>query len=207
MISSYQVPNYLMVFNILISFMFLLLETLQLETWTLVKPVHQTYLLGFTSISILRLCHLVKMVSPLQRLCFLAIVKQAESGLAKADFWITMMKETKRQKIQYHSSTSTGKLYLFLSLPTGCRPFIPISVQGHSFDEVWGDNLCRVWRTRRIGGSIVSSLSGESWWPRKIVSGPEWSRFIHLNGWMKEKRNRASGMSRQNMTNKGRAKK
>jgi hypothetical protein len=38
------------------------------------------------------------MVSPLHRLCFLAIVKQAESGLAKADFWITMMKETKRQK-------------------------------------------------------------------------------------------------------------
>ena len=98
MISSYQVPNYLMVFNILISFMFLLLETLQLETWTLVKPVHQTYLLGFTSISILRLCHLVKMVSPLHRLCFLAIVKQAESGLAKADFWITMMKRQKDRR-------------------------------------------------------------------------------------------------------------
>lgn len=87
-----------MVFNSLILLIFLLLETLQLETQTLVKPVHQTYLLGFASISIFRLCRLVEMVSPLHRLFSLAVVKQAEAGLAEADFWITMMKETKRQK-------------------------------------------------------------------------------------------------------------
>ena len=93
-------------------------------------------------------------------------------------------KKTEEPQIQYHSSTSTGKLYLFLSLPTGCRPFIPISVQGHSFDEVWGDNLCRVWRTRRIGGQLCplfqEKVGGPGrWW----VVLNEVGSFTWMGGW------------------------
>lgn len=186
-----------MVFNSLILLIFLLLETLQLETWTLVKPVHQTYLW-------FRFYFYPQAMSPSWNglsspQTFFPC--SCETGWSRAgrskflDHNDEGNKKTEGPQIQYHSSTSTGKLYLFLNLPICCRLFIPISVQGHSFGEVWGDNLCRVWRTRRIGGSIVSFLSGESWWPRKIVSGPEWSRLIHLNGWMKQKRNRVSRMS------------
>lgn len=209
MISSYRVPNYLMVFNILISH---LPPTWNSPTWNMNSSqasspnipswFHFYFYLqamtlswnGLSSPQTLFLCNGGAGWSRAGKSRFLDHNDEGD-------------KKTEGPQIQYHSSTSTGKLYLFLNLPTGCRPFIPIRVQGHSFDEVWGDNLCRVWRTRRIGGSIVSSLSGESWWPRKIVSGPEWSRFIHLNGWMKQKRNRVSGMSSQNVTNKGRAKK
>lgn len=43
------------------------------------------------------LCPIAGMFFPLHRFFFLAIVKEAEAGLAEADFWITVMEETERQ--------------------------------------------------------------------------------------------------------------